>query len=125
MVKNEELTKKFYPFWDKFNAGCYGEGEGYLIETLQTMFKTFEVNEHGNINYNYEKIEEALGKHLGWAMIVLIDHAGFIEWGTSIRFGWIPTEAHPFIEMVLNNSVDALYDVATIELDDMIRLNLV
>jgi hypothetical protein len=100
----------FKELWDRFNADCYGSGEYSILCALRKIFLTFEHSDMGNYLYDYEQIIKAAeNESLGWSLIVLLDHADFIDWGTSIRYGWTDNGGTEFVKFILNNKLDELY----------------
>lgn len=123
---NINLLLKFYPLWDKFNAYCYGNEEP-ILKALKQAFETFKVNEgataYGKYSYSYEDIISAFDNEmLGWTIITLLNHAGFLDWGTSIRQGWTTEKGTEFVESVLNNSIEDLYNIIHTDHDDHWKL---
>jgi len=124
MLKNKELILKFYPLWEKFNCYCYGTGEMPILKSLKDAFSTFK-NEKTYYVYDVEQIKEKLeSEALTYSLIILMDHANFISWGTSIRHGWTEDKGTEFVKLILENDIKELYDAALIDLDTMMDLGL-
>lgn len=122
LITNIDLLLKFYPLWDKFNAYCYGNEEP-ILQALKQAFETFKVNEgatdYCKYSYSYKDIIEAFDNEmLGWTVITLLNHADFLDWGTSISCGWTTDNGTDFVDIILNNNIADLYDLIHTDHDD-------
>jgi len=101
MTREEQL--KFRDLW---KIDLYGE-ELPLIKCLNIFFNSLK---NGSL-YDYEKVIKELGSEmLGMATIALLDSYGYIEYGTSIRYGWITEEMKVIKEYFDRFAIDELYE---------------
>lgn len=91
-----------------FECG-YGTGEEH---TIPLVYKFMELLEDGRL-YNFEVMEEVLGKVVAWVLIELLSNCDLIEWGTSSRFGWLTTRGEELRDMVGKFTQAEMYYLVT------------
>lgn len=98
-------VEQFFADWegDTFGFG-YGSGELHILAALR-LFLSHCVE---NINqYDYRKLEEAMGPAAAWLMINTLCHADMIEYGSSPRFGWLTPQGVALRRFLADRSDDA------------------
>lgn len=102
-------NKEFCEWETKVFGYGYGTGEEHIFTAFKDFVETLEYGE--TIGYDYRKIEEKLGQQVTWLLLTILLHHGFLEYGTSSRFGWVTTKGKEVIEFVKNKSVAELCDI--------------
>ena len=103
--------KELYPLY------AYGD-EYPTLKMLSTAFKIFNKSEMNEqlYTYDYRKLIDILkSEELAWATIHLLDAHEMIDWGTSIRFGWLDGKGVNLREYFEKYTVDELYQAVHIE----------
>ncbi len=72
--------------WESHVFGYgYGSGEEYIIPALQKVMET--IPDKGP--YNYNEIEDSVGKTIAWLFINILCKHRIFEYGTSPRHAWL------------------------------------
>ena len=114
----------FYTFWhDELHGNCYGN-EHPLLYAFKIFFDTLIDDQR----YDYRELSKAYGdERLCWSIITHLHQLDLIEWGTSIRFGFLNTcrwvdgalktdnTVERLRDMFRKYSVDALYQIIHLE----------
>lgn len=108
------MTDKHFIDWESNTFGFgYGTGERHTILVLKKFF----INLPKEGNYDYEKLEEALGAQQFWLLLNTLCHADIIEYGTSPRFGWLSKKGKLLKEYIDSKSAIELYELTSVESD--------
>ena len=109
-----KITDKNFIDWfaENFSYG-YGDGEQYIIPALKGFLEVCP--ESGN--YNYEDIENKIGKAETWFLMNTLCGENFLEYGTSPRFGWLDEKGKLLKKYLAEKTADELYDLVMVDSD--------
>ncbi len=79
----------------------YGTGEMVILPLVKKFFELLEDNR----SYDYETLEERLGKENTWFLINAFCRGNVIEYGTSPRYGWL-TSSGEFVRDFVKSRTD-------------------
>ena len=109
----KKITEKQFIDWhDSIFPYGYGTGEAIILPALHTFFSSLE---NGRM-YNYEILEEKIGKEATWFLINILAKADVIEYGTSPRFAWIQDDIGPIAQLrdfIVSHKPEELYELVT------------
>lgn len=106
------MTDKHFIDWESNTFG-YGYGTGEIHTIL--VLKKFFINLPKDGQYNYEKMEEALGAEQFWLLLNILCHADIIDYGTSPRYGWLSDKGQILREYVDSKSATDLYELTSVD----------
>lgn len=115
---NNTDKRRFNELWEALQfVYCYGTCERALIETIKKAFATFGPTRcqagFKSYQYNYQKIEEAIGEVPCWFLICALCGAEFANYGTSPRYGWLERGGIEFFKYITTYSIEDLYKAVT------------
>ncbi len=88
-----KITDKNFVEWESHVFGFgYGTGEEHTIKALMRFFSLLE----NDRSYDHTVLEKEMGATVAWLLLNVFGHADIIEYGTSIRYGWL-TEKGEFL----------------------------
>ena len=101
--------KEFLEWEDKVFGYGYGTGEGPVMEALMKFFDTFK----GDSMYDYEVIEEKLGKATTWLLINTLcsANADILEYGTSPRYGFLTVKGELLRGYLQDKKLNEVYEL--------------
>ena len=105
------ITDKHFIDWfgEVFMYG-YGTGEEFYIKALKDFFDNLEDKR----SYDYQILEEKMGKAECWFIINHLCHEDFISYGTSTRFAWIEGGGELLREYFEGKTCDELYELVMV-----------
>lgn len=87
----------------------YGSGEEHVLNALQIFLLTVEPAPKQQ--YDYEKLEKALGAAVAWLLINALCKDNTIEYGVSPRYGWLTPSGERLRDYVLGKTADQLVNI--------------
>lgn len=110
----KEITDKNFIDWFSENFGYgYGTGEQYTLPAL----KKFIENCPENGNYDYQVLEEKVGKSETWFLINILCKKDILEYGTSPRYGWLDEKGKLLKKYLSKKTDDELYNLVMVDSD--------
>lgn len=97
--------KDFIDWFAEHISHGYGTGEQYTIPCL----KLFLENCPEDGNYDFEVIQNVVGKAETWFLMSIFGKTDVINYGTSPRYGWLDDKGKLLKQYVDGKTVDALY----------------
>lgn len=97
---------------DGLHWNAYG-GDESLYGTLKIFFESIEVRvkpDYRILSYDYRVLSETVGSSAAWMLIYQFSHLGWINYGTSPRFGWLEEAGVWLHKYVLSKTVDELIE---------------
>lgn len=106
------MKDKHFIDWENevFGYG-YGTGELHTLRVLKKFFSA--VPKEGN--YDFEKMEKALGPQQFWLLLNTLCHADIIEYGTSPRYGWLTEKGQILLDYLAPLSIKELYEMVGVD----------
>lgn len=91
MSEGDKTIGQYFRDWEAHVFGFgYGSGEQHIIPVLKKFMAVVPPDDpEASRNYDYLKLEEAVGAPVAWLLLNVLGHADVIEYGTSPRFGWL------------------------------------
>ncbi len=106
----EKTIEQYFLDWESETFGFgYGTGEEYTLKALKDFFKLLEKDK----SYDHQVLEKEIGGTVAWLMLNILGHADLIEYGTSIRYGWLTEKGEALKKFVDTKTVDELYKLIT------------
>lgn len=105
--------------WESHFLGFgYGSGEEHVLPALKAFMAAIPPADAETRNYDYRKLEEAVGPVVAWLLLNLCGHAGVINYGSSPRFGWLTEHGYRLKSYIDGKTAEEL--VAITDNDDVI-----
>lgn len=96
----------------------YGTGEEHTLPALKAFFELCGRGPNSGRNYDFAKLESALGATVAWLLINTLCHANIIEYGTSPRYGWLTPEGEAIKAFMAKKSIDELVELCSSRSED-------
>lgn len=101
---NEQEFKEWEQ--DTFGYG-YGTGETPILTILKTFMQSLEDERR----YDYRNLEKIFGTGITWLLLNALAKSDTIEYGTSIRFGWLTKKGEKLRDFIKNKTITQLYEI--------------
>lgn len=102
----EKTPDESFRDWEATAFGFgYGSGEPHVIPALKTFVAAIPERE-----YDYQKLEEAVGPVAAWMFINTFCRGNHIDYGSSTRFGWLTPSGIALKEYVDSKTADELLE---------------
>lgn len=112
------MTNLDFKGWEQEAFGYgYGTGEEPVLTAVRDFFAWVE--EEGDVKkYDYEVMENKLGKTVAWLLINVMCKTGIIEYGTSPRYGWLTAKGRELMDFFGENPLEEMYDIINQEVEE-------
>lgn len=107
------MNDKNFIDWENYVFGFgYGTGEEYTLKALKTFLYYCKLN-----GYGYHVLETTVTPTVAWLLINILCHADILEYGTSLRFGWLTEKGKLLRKFMLSKTEDELYEMVNVDQD--------
>lgn len=109
-----KTPEEYFRDWEAHVFGFgYGTGEEHTLRALKDFMTAVGFGRPGYLpnSYDYTKLEAACGQTVAWLLINTLSHAGYIDYGTSPRFGWLTDKGMKLKEFIDARSAEELVNI--------------
>jgi hypothetical protein len=119
-IPDNEIIE-FEDLWnEKLGGYCYGN-ELPLMKAFSELLQTIEPKDNGYLGYSYlysyqDIIKKTGSEELTWSLIRLLANSQMIDWGSSIRFGWLDGDGVKIMNYFNKYDIAVLYRIIHLDI---------